>query len=167
VLEFAPLTAGNFPEYAADILASEEIFPVDIRETAEDYLEALSQERAVGLVAHIARRYVGNVVGFHPAGRQIALLRLDEVPAPGAPAVDLVYLFNIVAMPEFQGQGMGRKLLQAFLGRAREKGFKKVGGHFRGNGSLKNFKDLGGEELAGFDNWFGTGERYMYCELIL
>jgi ribosomal protein S18 acetylase RimI-like enzyme len=164
VLEIAPLTPGNFPEFVEDILASEEIFPANLRESAEDYLEALKQERALGLVAHKASRYVGNVVGFQPTGEQCAILRLDEVQTGEA---DLIYLFNIVAMPEFQGQGLGRRLLQAFLCQAREAGFKKVGGHFRGNGSLKNFKTLGGEELAAFDDWFDTGERYTYCELAL
>lgn len=167
MLEVSRLTAGNFPDYATEILASEEVFPVNIRESAEDYLEALRQERAVGLVAHIAMRYVGNAVGFHPIGRQVAILRLNEMKGKSTPTTDLIYLFNIVAMPEFQGQGLGRELLQAFLGRAKEVGYTKVGGHFRGNGSLKNFKALGGEELAGFDNWFGTGERYTYCELTL
>jgi ribosomal protein S18 acetylase RimI-like enzyme len=164
VLEIAPLTAGNFAAYENNIIASEEVFPTNIRETAEDYLDALRQERALGLVGHLASQYVGNVVGFQPVGPQVSILRLDEVRTS---ADDLIYLFNIVAMPEFQGQGLGRKLLEAFLGQSREAGFKKVGGHFRGNGSLKNFRSLGGEELAAFDDWFDTGERYTYCELSL
>ncbi|MDA8163748.1 MAG: GNAT family N-acetyltransferase [Desulfobacteraceae bacterium] len=141
MLELAPLTADNFAFYEEKILASEEIFPANIRESSEDYLDALSQERSVGLVAHVADRYVGNVVGFQPVGEQYSILRLDEVQTSAA---DLIYLFNIVAMPEFQGRGIGKKLLAAFLSRSREEGFRRVGGHFRGNGSLKNFKTMGG-----------------------
>lgn len=50
------------------------------------------------------------------------------------------------------------------MARAAAQGFRKIGGHFRGNGSLANFKRMGGRELAAFDDWFGTGERYLYCE---
>ena len=164
MLDFLPLTAQNFPEHEKDIMASEEIFPANIRETSEDYLEALQQERALGLLGRYGQNYLGNVVGFAPGGRLRTELRLDEVsPADG----QLIYLFNIVTMPEFKGTGYGRRLLEAFLDEARQAGFCRVGGHFRGNGSLKNFKSLGGVELAGFDNWFDTGERYLYCELAL
>lgn len=164
MLEFQPLTAGNFPAHAADILRSEEIFPEALRETGEDYLVALKQRAALGLVAHHRGRYVGNVVGFNPDRRQRRVLRLDHLPPKGD---DFLYLFNIVTMPEYQGQGCGRHLLQEFCNQARQAGFSRINGHFRGNGSLKNFTALGGRPLAHCENWFATGECYTYCELQL
>jgi len=164
MLDFHPLTADNFLRFEADILRSEILFPEEIRESSEDYLRALRQEPSVGLVARFAADYVGNVVGFAPDDAQCRELRLGEV---GVDRGGLVYLFNIVTLPDFQGQGVGRRLLGEFLAVAAARGFRRVGGHFRGNGSLANFKRLGGRELAGFDDWFGTGERYLYCELDL
>jgi ribosomal protein S18 acetylase RimI-like enzyme len=161
VLEFVPLTLNNFHFYEPDIMASEEIFPEDIRETTEGYLEALAQERALGLIARLHDAYVGNALGFLPDARQCEILRLD----PATAADDLLYLFNIVTLPAYQGRGFGKELLKIFLEKARDAGFKRVGGHFRGNGSLKNFRCLGGEQLGTFEDWFGTGERYTYCEL--
>jgi ribosomal protein S18 acetylase RimI-like enzyme len=164
VLDFVPLTAKNFPQFEQDILTSEELFPVDIRESAESYLAALRQEHSLGVIARHHCLYVGNAVGFSPDAEQCEILRLDKVQTA---ATDLLYLFNIVTLPAYQGRGFGKELLRIFLDSARSAGFKKVGGHFRGNGSLKNFRCLGGEELGVFDDWFGTGERYTYCELDL
>jgi ribosomal protein S18 acetylase RimI-like enzyme len=164
MLDFVPLTAGNFSEFEHHIMASEEVFPENIRESAESYLEALQQEGSLGLVARLDSFYVGNVVGFSPDAEQCELLRLDRSHIAAA---DLLYLFNIVTLPAYQGRGFGRELLRRFLAQARAAGFRKVGGHFRGNGSLKNFKTLGGEELGCFEDWFGTGERYTYGELSL
>lgn len=164
MLDFIPLTADTFYEFEQDILASEAIFPENIRESSEGYLEALQKENSLGLVARFQNRYVGNVVGFQPCTEACKELRLHEVHND---VDDLVYLFNIVTLPEFQNQGFGKKLLRAFLDTVKDAGFRKVGGHFRGNGSLKNFKVLGGKEMACFDNWFDTGESYTYCVICM
>jgi len=164
MLEYTRLTSSNYARHEADSMASEEIFPEDIRENSETYLEAVSRPGSLGFVAHRQGEYAGNVVGFPPCQDQQRLLRLDELETD---CEGLIYLFNIVAMPQFQGQGVGKQMLRHFLTSASSVGFKRVGGHFRGNGSLKNFICLGGERLASFDDWFGTGESYDYCELKL
>lgn len=164
MLDFVPLSVDNFERYEADILRSEEVFPEAIRETSSDYLNVLQGDGSIGLVARWGREYAGNAVGFVPGEDDWRELLLAEA---GAAESGLVYLFNIVALPGFQGQGVGRSLLEEFMALSLSKGFRKIGGHFRGNGSLANFKRMGGRELAAFDDWFGTGERYLYCELSL
>lgn len=164
MLEFQPLSAANFPEYREDILRSEAIFPEIIRETDEDYLAALRQRAALGLIARRDDGYVGNVVGFSPDHQRQLELRLGHL-APDTS--DLIYLFNIVTLPQYQGRGYGKQLLSEFCARARQAGFAKVSGHFRGNGSLKNFTALGGRPLTSCPDWFATGECYTYCELEL
>lgn len=164
MLEFDPLFSGNFSRHEADILRSEALFPEAIRETSEGYLNILRGEGSIGLVARWGTEYVGNAVGFAPVAQDRRELLLVEA---GADENGLVYLFNIVTLPDFQGRGVGRLLLGEFMARAAAQGFRKIGGHFRGNGSLANFKRMGGRELAAFDDWFGTGERYLYCELPL
>ncbi|MDH5299529.1 MAG: GNAT family N-acetyltransferase [Desulfobulbaceae bacterium] len=149
MLDFHPLTVENFRCFEEHILRSEAVFPEAIRESSADYLSALKRERSIGLVAHLAKDYVGNVVGYAPCPEQRRELRLSEA---GAEKSGLVYLFNIVTLPDYQGQGLGRRLLGEFLEVARANGFRKVGGHFRGNGSLANFRRLGGRELAAFED---------------
>lgn len=164
MISFHPLTSDNFDHFAHDILLSEEMFPENIRETREGYLEALNQHRCIGLVATVGGIYAGNVIGFCPSGPLFTELRLHEIYDA---CDELLYLFNISAVPEFQNQGMGKRLLNTFLSHGRMAGFSKVGGHFRGNGSLKNFMQRGGTVMALFDNWFDTEETYTYCELCL
>lgn len=164
MLEFIPLTLDNFASYEADILRSEKIFPEAIQETSSGYLSVLQSEGAIGLIGWMGQEYVGNAVGFVPGREEWRDLFLAEA---GADENGLVYLFNIVVMPGFKGQGVGRLLLGEFMSLALSHGYRKIGGHFRGNGSLANFKKMGGRELAAFDDWFGTGEQYLYCELPL
>ncbi len=164
MLEYRTLRAENFHEHEAEILASEEIFPPEIRETAATYRAALNQQGVQAYLAYFQGRYAGNVVGFKPCAGQRVELRLDEI---NIQPEGLIYLFNIVALPQVQGRGIGRQMLAHFLQCSRQAGFVRVGGHFRGNGSLKNFLDQGAEVLAVFDDWFGTGEAYSYCELPL
>ena len=163
-LEFIEFNLENFHLHEADIMSSEEIFPEEIRETPENYLNALNQEGAIGLIARSDSDYVGNILGFTPSGQFHSALRMDEIPTG---TKDLIYLYNIVTMPQFQSKGHGKKLLDFFIKKSARSGFGKVGGHFRNNGSLKNFKNMGGGEVATFKDWFGTGEDYIYCELPL
>lgn len=164
MLEFLTLTAENFGRYQPLVMTSEEIFPEEIRETPQAYLDALNQEGAQAYLAFCRGDYAGNVVGFPPCPIMQKELRFDEMET----CLDgLIYLFNIVAMPQFHGQGVGKGMLRYFLEQVHATGFRKIGGHFRGNGSLTNFTRFGGEVLATFDDWFGTGETYCYCELDL
>ena len=164
MLEFLALTAENFVRYQPLVMASEAIFPEQIRETPDAYMEALSQKGAQAYLAFCRGEYAGNVVGFPPCPNMQKELRFDEMET----CLDsLIYLFNIVAMPQFHGQGVGKRMLRYFLEQSHAAGFHRLGGHFRGNGSLTNFTRFGGEVLASFDDWFGTGETYSYCELEL
>ena len=164
MVEFHCLTAKNYDHYEALIMASEEVFPENIRESSEAYREALSQDAVQAYIATCDGAYAGNVIGFSPCPVQQKQLRLLEMEI----SVDgLIYLFNIVAMPHFQGRGVGKGMLRYFLEQSHAAGFTRLGGHFRGNGSLNNFVKFGGEVLATFDNWFDTGESYCYCELVL
>lgn len=164
MLEFHPLTFESYPHYEELVMASEEIFPENIRESSEDYCTALQQEGALAFIVCCKGEYAGNVVGFPPGAEQREKLRFHEMDVC---LNGLIYLFNIVAMPTFQGQGVGKQMLFHFLKQSRAAGFSRVGGHFRGNGSLNNFIKYGGTALATFDNWFDTGESYEYCELDL
>ncbi|MDT8318136.1 MAG: GNAT family N-acetyltransferase [bacterium] len=163
-LEYMEFTSENFHLHEVDIMSSEEIFPEEIRETSENYLNALKQHGAIGLIARLDSAYVGNVIGFSPSGEFHEALRMDEVATD---TKGLIYLYNIVTMPEFRAKGYGRELLDFFIKKTARSGFSRVGGHFRNNGSLKNFKNMGGDEVALFEDWFGTGEDYIYCELPL
>lgn len=164
MLVYKSLCLENFHQYERDILASEEVFPPEIRETAETYRAALAQKEVQAYLAFLSGRYAGNVIGFSPCPVQQQELRLHEVQT--CPE-GLIYLFNIVALPEMQGCGLGQKMLAHFLEASRAAGFQRVGGHFRDNRSLKNFLRIGADVLHWFDDWFGTGEAYAYCELYL
>lgn len=102
MLEFDPLFSGNFSRHEADILRSEALFPEAIRETSEGYLNILRGEGSIGLVARWGTEYVGNAVGFAPVAQDRRELLLVEA---GADENGLVYLFNIVTLPDFQGRG--------------------------------------------------------------
>jgi len=163
-INYSPLTYENFPLHEGEVMKSEEVFPEEIRETRENYLTVLAHNNSLGFIATVGSDYMGNIVGFTPSGEMREALRLDEIDSDHG---HMIYLYNIVTAPEFQAMGYGKMMLAFFMEKAAHAGYKKIGGHFRNNGSLKNFKRLGGEELAVFEDWFGTGESYIYCELSL
>lgn len=164
MLRFERFTQVNLEDYLPSILRSEAVFPPDLRETADTCREALGRDRAFGLALYDSGDYAGNAIGFGIAGPAYRDLGLDAFRPMDT---SVVYLFNIVTMPEFRGRGLGKRLLSEFCDQAAMEGFTTLAGHFRDNGSLKNFLEIGGVELGRVEDWFGTGETYAYCERAL
>jgi ribosomal protein S18 acetylase RimI-like enzyme len=79
----------------------------------------------------------------------------------------MIYMFNFVIEPEYQNKGYGSQLLKEFIKSAKEKGYKKLLGHFRQNSSLHLVKKLGAKEKKTYKNWCKTKENYTLCELVL
>ncbi|MBW2967834.1 GNAT family N-acetyltransferase [Candidatus Woesearchaeota archaeon] len=78
-----------------------------------------------------------------------------------------MYIYNLSVLQKFQGLGLGSKLMQEFLNRSKAKGFSRVAGHFRHNGSLKIACKFKARSLAVIENWDGTGEPFSYCVIDL
>lgn len=163
-LRLVPFTAADFSRFLPEILAGEAVYPEALRETEESLREAMGRDRAFGAVLFEKGAYAGNLIGFALEADPHRDLLIDRF-RPLDPTV--AYLFNIAILPEFQGRGHGRRLLDEAVRLAREMGFSTLGGHFRGNASLHNFLAIGGRELGRIDDWFGTGETFAYAELPL
>ncbi|HII71437.1 TPA: GNAT family N-acetyltransferase [Candidatus Woesearchaeota archaeon] len=163
MLTFKHITLDNLQEFAGFIVSSEMNYPSDIRTTIDDFSYILEDEN-IFLVALLDGRYVGNVVGY-----PLTKNDMDEDCFAGQDPENnrIMYLFNIVVDPVFQGRGFGSILLREFVRVSKEKGYEKVLGHFRQNGSLRLFEKEGGQRLKLEKDWEGCGEDYFFCELEL
>lgn len=162
MLSFQDITIENWNKVAGSILRSEKSFKKAIRTEKEDYAEILMDGDALIKVAFIGEKYVGNAIGYPPTE-----IELEEDELDGYKNTRFLYLFNIVIDKKYQGRGYGNQLLKEFLVTAKEKGYHKVIGHFRPNGSLALLKKFGGKEIRICPNWENTHEDYSFCELDL
>lgn len=163
-LRIEVLTPETLERHLPDLLRTEEVFPVDLRETPDSIRAAMGHDRAFGVMLYDGDDYIGNAIAFGLSGEPFRELRIGEF-RPLDPGV--AYLFNIAALPGHQGLGHGKRLLSEIRVRAGARGFTILGGHFRDNASLRNFLALGGRELGQVENWYDTGETYTYAELSL
>ena len=132
------------------ILESESIFPQAMRSSEEEIHEIITDKGAITLFGFIDGEYFGNVYGCQ-----------EQSPS------DAIYIYNIAVKDEFQGMGLGSKLMAEFIKKARERNYKSILGHFRHNGSLQIAKKFGAIELDIIPDWDGTGETFSSCIIIL
>ena len=163
MIESDDLKAENWGKYGELILSSELIYPQQIRTPMEEFIEILSSEDTVAKVLLVDSRYAGNAIGFCLTGEEKRDFGLDGVTAGS----NVIYLFNFVVNPEFQGNGYGRRLLKEFIMAARNKGYDTLAGHFRNNGSLHIIEKLGAQKKGILKDWESTGEDYIFCLLDL
>ncbi|MDD5178266.1 MAG: GNAT family N-acetyltransferase [Candidatus Nanoarchaeia archaeon] len=159
-LEFKELNLENFDSYVDYIIHSEELYPTQIRSSKEDYKDMLKDENSIAIVAFSDSEYVGNIVGSPLLDHEFDEYELDKKKK-------IVYLYNIVVENNYQGRGLGSKLLKEFIKVAKERGFDTLVGHFRQNRSLALIKKLGCIIKKVHNNWEDSGEDYCFCELDL
>ena len=137
-------------------------FPEVIRTPVDEFEMILRAKKSIAKVALIDKRYVGFIFGYHPTKDEIKYHSLQDISTQG-----MVYVFDLVIDPEFQGKGYGYQLMSEFIRSAKEKGYTKLAGHFRLGSSLNLIKKFGAKEVLSFSNWEESGETYVLCVLDL
>src|SRR5580698_7997761 len=89
----------------------------------------------------------------------------DLLVLPAREKENAVCCYSNTILPPFQKKGYGAILKAHWLGLAAGKGFDTVYGHARPGGSQALNAKFGAVFLAGFPDWYGTGEEYKIYRL--
>jgi GNAT superfamily N-acetyltransferase len=135
-------------EIVIDIRSHSMAFGADFKRLNEDWISTyFSMEESDIQVLNDPQKYIldkgGNVfIALHnnkPVGT-CALIVIDGVTCE---------LAKMVVHPDFQGQGIGYKLGQAFIGKAKERGFSRIvlEGNTKMVASINLYRKLGFQEV--------------------
>lgn len=105
-LRLVELTLDNYRLFLPRILDSERLFPEAIRLDEGQLCRVLGGERSIAYLAFHQERYAGNALALSPTDEDVAELELLGV----TPRNGLLYLYNLVVLPEFQRHGFGPAL---------------------------------------------------------
>jgi GNAT superfamily N-acetyltransferase len=162
MLSFEDLNFKNWPLFEETILNNQQIFPEQIRTAKEDFLSIIYSPNQLSLVLKYDANFAGNAIGYPLEDEQdMKEHDIDHIPIDGK----TIYLFEFLVSNQFQGKGLGHKLLMEFIRKAKEKGFERIVGDFRPNGSLSLMRKLNAKEIKVHKNWENTGEDFVLCEL--
>ncbi|MFH1237780.1 MAG: GNAT family N-acetyltransferase [Candidatus Aenigmatarchaeota archaeon] len=159
MLAFEDLGSDSWQKYGELILKSENVFPEAIRTPEEDYADTVKENGSIAKVALLDSQYVGNIFGYALLPEDLESHGLHDVPQDAK----VIYIFNVVVNPEYQGKGIGKQLLWEFIRTAKDRGYDYIAGHFRQNGSLQLIKKLGAKEEGVYHNWENMGEDCVAC----
>ena len=160
MLEFENIEPNFLYKYEHLILNLESTFPKEIMSSIEDYKDVLL-EPCIAKIAKFNSIPVGNIMGYPLEGQDLGYHDLEDYEH----IKEAFYLFSFVVDPAFQGKGFGKTMMIEFLKEAKEKGYKKVVGHFRPNNSLFIARKFNAKEIKICHNWENTGEDYVLCEI--
>ncbi len=137
------------------IMNLESVFPPELMDPPS-YLKSISeQQNAIFLVAKMEGKIVGYIVGGE-------LERFGDISGVKEDAHfgigDTVYAESIAVLPDYQGKGIGRHLLRAFLLRAHRKKFRYVAAHAPEGYAEK----WGGTLFRQVGNYYGSNRTYEY-----
>ncbi len=169
MINFSSLTLDNWPAWKDYILGSEQAFPVHIRGTEEYFLGVLSKPGYMGRIAEIDGTYIGNTVG-HAAACHTDVGLKEKVDGFSFDEGRIALVANIVIEPEYQKKGYSWLMLDDFIKEAEKKDFDKLVFFSRPDNSLPMArtplaKAAGLREIRTCENWYDSGEDYVFCEL--
>lgn len=113
----------------------------------------------------VDRELAGECYGFPLACPDERIAGLKEIPDRERQTG--IHCYSNTMLPPFQNQGLGTILKAHWLGLAFGKGFDVVYGYARSGASQVLNAKFGAVFLAGFPDWYGTGEEYKLYRLPL
>lgn len=78
-----------------------------------------------------------------------------------------IYVNSVAVLPEYQGKGLGQKLIQKAIESAKEKGFRAMYCHANEGESAHLFEKMGGQVISQRPNWFSTSHNYKVIRINL
>ena len=144
-----------------DALVFENEYPEELRMDIAEKKELYDSNDAVFVWMFVDGELVGETYG-------VPLRSLDE-PIEGLAGADpeAMYCYSNTILGDHQGKGLGSLLKAYWLGIVKGKGYHRVYGHARPNGSQTLATKFGGRFIGDFPNWYGTGQTYkLYIEEI-
>lgn len=164
MLRFIEITSENWDNYKEHILGSETEYPSHIQTSEKDFLLILEEGNLIAKAAYHEGAYVGNYFGYFLGDEDFR----DHLIRPRSyKGKRVFYLFSIVMDKGFRGKGFGKAMIKDLISTAVSGGYDIVLGHYRQNSSLALIKGFGAREIERFNDWEGTGEVYVLCELDL
>jgi len=160
-MEIININLENICQYEPAILALEKVFPEGMRATSERIRDILQRKRKIVKAALSQGKYVGNIFGFCLTEQDI--IEFDAQTEMNSDLTTL-YIYNLAVSPEYQGNGIGGKLINSLLETAETLGYTTAKGYFREGASFSLMEKIGGKPKK---TYLIHGENYCFCELDL
>jgi GNAT superfamily N-acetyltransferase len=135
-------------------------------ELAESFWEKLSDyltHGSLGLIYIKDDKVVGETIGVPVSSLEDSCR--DKIP--GLYDSSTLYVSSFTVQSEYQGQGIGSKLVKSFIPQAKARGYSRLIGHAAEGSSLRINNSLGAKVLQRYPDYYGTGKNYYFYELIL
>lgn len=149
------LTSEDWPLIEERVLALENIFHENLRETGETLKELFSSRDSLVIGAFRKNRLIGYMAGT-PLNNRAELPGAGDDPELGSG--NSIYIDSFVVDKEFQGKGVGRNIEKMFLKQAGKMGYRFASSHIREEAAASKLPYV----LSRHPEWFGTGKTYLY-----
>jgi GNAT superfamily N-acetyltransferase len=149
---FVPFEADHLQDMAR---LQKKVYPECYQESIVDLNKVYAQQKVLGASCMCADKVVGYVMGFPiPIEGPIPVIQTPDLnwawdtfshfPKSQTP----VFLYDCVFDPDFQGKGLGSKLVKSFINECSLKGYKRIWAAAVGDGAGKFWEKLGFQKAS-------------------
>lgn len=151
--------SGNWKKWARVVMRTmRATLPREVCLSAHNMRFIFKNRRSIALLVTENERFVGFGLGYFDT-----LNEYPEVATIGD--ANIFHLcINIVA-PEFQGKGVGQKLLEERIAMAKKFGAHTCTSFARNGASLHNMRKVGGKVIGVRNNWHNSGETFRIVRI--
>lgn len=151
------------------LIQAEKIYPLALQSKKEDLIEFFKDEN-ISLICLNNKTYCGNCIACppekHDKREYLTLLQKcenkeleEEFTNNKKPRI--LYIYSITILPEFQGKGIGKKILEKCIELARKEGYTHIIGHYRKNTAWNFAVKCEAKSLKHYINWEKSKEEFV------
>lgn len=153
-LRIRRVTLANWGKWSRIILRTmRQVLPKETWISARIFRSIFLEDDYVAYVATVDDVFAGFAIGFFWKFN-------DEPEIARIKDPNVFHLCMNIIAPEYQGRGIGRRLIEARIEKAKQRGARTFTSFARNGASLHNFKKLGGRVIGTRENYHDCGETF-------
>ncbi len=155
------ISRRNWREWSPDVIRTmRRVFPRNLWWTPANFTDTLKDEKCIARLATIDGKFAGFSLGIH-----------DKVPDKALrfkpKRKKIMHIYYIFLDKPYLHSGYGYQLLKDFVDKAQGGGYRTLTVFAKLGPSVKNLQKLGALRLKVFEDFYDTGETYIFCSMDL
>lgn len=159
-LRFRNISMRNWKQWSPVVTRTmRTVFPRGLWWTAENFTDSMKSEDCIARLATIDRAFAGFSLGHYDRVPDKALGKISKRK--------VIHLYYIFLDSPYHHGGYGYLLLKDFVQKSQTQGYRTLTVFAKIGPSVKNLQKLGARPMKVFEDFYGTGDTYIFCALDL
>ena len=155
------ISRRNWPEWSPEVIRTmRRVFPRNLWWTKANFTDSFKDEKCIARLATIEGKFAGFSLGIYDKAPDKTLITSTK-------RKKIIHIYYIFLDQPYLHKGYGYLLLKDFAAKAQAGGYHAITVFAKLGPSVRNLQKLGARRQKVFEDFYETGETYIFCSMEL